>query len=206
MSATDANTAADRRIWRLAFLLTGNGAGATTLIDQIHRVQRNPLSLEPALFDRMIIQNARSIPRSGSPVVPAGNVPAATLAGAESALTALLSLNQQPREAWILRRIDDVDELHAARAMDCSKTAARTHLSSAEESMAARLGERLLPAIAALRLYADSLDPAPLVSQHRADAALKKRQRLKRNAIIAGIASMLALFALLKILSELKTG
>jgi hypothetical protein len=195
----DARTVIERRTWRLAFLLTGNAGAATSLIDRINKLQKHPESLEPALLDRLIVQNSRGLPKARAEALPpAPGIP--DTAPAAAALAAALSLGHQPLEAWMLKRIDDLDDLHIARAMDCSKTALRLHLSSADERLATLLGEKLLPSTAALRAYADALDPAPLIIAHREEFRRQRAKRLKRRAIIAAAALLLLAFAILKIL------
>lgn len=195
----DARTAIERRIWRLAFLMTGNAAAATSLIDRVLKLQKNAGAMEPSLLTRLIVQNARSLPKSPATALPPTPAMPDT-SGAAQAFTAALSLSHQPLEAWILKRIDDLDDLHVARAMDCSKTALRVHLSGAEERLASLLGDKLLLATAALRAYADALDPGPLIIAHREEFRRQRAQRLKKWAIIAAALLLLAAFGILKLL------
>jgi hypothetical protein len=199
--ADRALTPAHRRVWRLAFLLTGNGPGATGLIDHIQRLKRDPATLEPSLLDRLIIQNARSIRRADSlnlPTTP--TTPFGVVGLAADALNASLRLPRQPQEAWVLRRLDDLDDLHMARAMDCSKTAAKLHLNAADEVMAARLGPAFAAAVDALRQYADSLDPEPLILAHRGESRLRRRNRMRRIALVSAAATLILAYVLLKLL------
>lgn len=195
----DARTAIERRTWRLAFLLTGNPDAASSLIERVFKIQKNPASLEPPLLDRLIIQNARYLPKSTEVILPRIEGVFNT-APAAAALTAALSLSHQPLEAWVLRRIDDLDELHIARAMDCSKTAARLHLASADDRLTSKLGGQLLPAAAALRAYADALDPAPLIATYRVESRKRRIAKLKVRAIIAAAAILILSFIILKLL------
>ena len=195
---SEAPTPAHRRIWRLAFLLTGSADGAASLINRIQRVQKSPESLEPALLDRLIIQNARSIPRADIVALPP--VPRSQVAApASAALSAALKLPHQPLEAWVLRRLDDLDDLHIARAMDCSKTAARQHLAAADESMATRLGEARTHAVHSLRAYVDALDPLPFILSHREASRVSKHKRLRKIALVSAGIILLAMFIGLRI-------
>jgi hypothetical protein len=199
--ADGALTPVHRRVWRLAFLLTGNGPAATALIDQLRRTRRDPASLEPALLDRVIIQNSRSLPKAAAVVLPTSpSTPFGSTGPAAEALAAALRLPRQPLEAWVLRRLDDLDELHIARAMDCSKSAARLHLNSADETMASRLGPGLTAAVSALKKYADSLDPEPFILAHRDETRARQKARLRRIALMSGAIALILLFILLKIL------
>lgn len=190
-------TPIDRRAWRLGFLLTGNPDSASSLLALIRGSPKSPS--DPALLDRFIIQHARSLPRS-DPLLPSTPTSSpTTLAAAQAALSAALKLSRQPQESWVLKRLDDLDDLHIARAMDCSKTAARTHLAAADESMSARLADRLTPSIAALRDYTDSLDPAPLISAYQQRRHSDRALRLKKIALASAAAILLLAFIALKL-------
>jgi len=196
-------TPVHRRVWRLAFLLTGNAPGATALIDRIQRIRRDPATLEPALLDRLIIQNARSIRPTQSLILPTSPSTPFGIAGpAAEALTAALRLPRQPLEAWVLRRLDDLDDLHIARAMDCSKSAAKLHLNAADEVMAGRLGPGFAAGVDALRRFADSLDPEPFILAHREESRRQRRTRLRNTALIIGAAALILTYILLRVLTR----
>src|SRR5215207_1672933 len=131
MSDKAAHRAAyERRVWRLAYLLSGDPAGAAVLVDRVLRGQPDLASLEPARLDRVVIQHARELPRRRGAVPPiTAPVPAGEV---RKAMDALLSIPEQPREAWVLARVDELDELHFSRAMDCSRTASRNHLAAGD--------------------------------------------------------------------------
>lgn len=190
--------ALERRIWRLAYLLTGDAPGAVALVDRILDAQPNPGALDPAHLDRLVIQQAREMSR----VARKGRAPAAPLAGAkpaaQEALTAALAMPHQPLEAWVLVRIDDLDELRMSKAMDCSRTAARNHLAAGDEQMRQRLGDRLGPAVAALKEMADSLDPGPIIAAHRAARRKQRRRRVGTITVVVAIVLLAAALAVLK--------
>jgi hypothetical protein len=203
MSASRERLAAlERRIWRLAHLLTGDAGAASALVDRVLDAQPDPGALEAYKLDRLIIQQARGMagmsgPREPAPLPPGENdVAHRTLATA-------LTMPRQALESWVLARIDLLDELHCARAMDCSKTALKNHLGAADEQMRARLGGKATEAIDALRSYADALDPGPIIAAHRFQ---RKKERNRRRLIIAGVATILGLAALLAILKGLVHG
>jgi DNA-directed RNA polymerase specialized sigma24 family protein len=198
---TDAIAPVHRRIWRLAFLLTGNGRGATDLIERIRRLRKDPSTLEPSLLDRLIIQNARSIKRADRVNLPTSpSTPFGVSGPATEAMNAALRLPRQPLEAWVLRRLDDLDDLHIARAMDCSKSAAKVHLSAADEVMSARLGPGLPAAVDALRRFADSIDPEPVILAHREEARRERKVRVRNLALIIGAVLLVALYIILRVL------
>lgn len=173
--SAEQRAALERRVWRLAFLLTGDGAGAAVLVDRVLDAQEDPASLEPARLDRLVIQQARGLARVQRAKAEI------TDAGARRALEAALSLEHQPLEAWVLARVDDVDDLWLGRAMDCSKSAARNHLNAAEERMKAVLGAGYGADVAALKRFADGLDAGPIIASER--AARRKRAWRRRIAI-----------------------
>jgi hypothetical protein len=122
---------------------------------------------------------------------------------AHKTLSTALSMPRQPLEAWMLSRVDDLDELHMARAMDCSRTALRNHLTAGDEHMRARLGDGAAAAIAALKSYADALDPGPIIAEHR---VRRQKQRNRRRLIIGAVALIAVLGAALVILRSLGLG
>lgn len=186
----------ERRIWRLAFLLSGDPAAAAEMIDEVLRSQPDPASMEPARLDRLIVLRAREASASAS------RPPRAALPGfsddAAAVLDALTRLPEQPREAWVLTRLDELDAMHVSRAMDCSRTAAAHHLAAADEAMRAALGARLDPCVAAARSAADALDLGPIIAGHR--DRLRRRRRL-RAALLAGVVGIVVLAALVTVLS-----
>ena len=124
----DGRPGLERRIWRLAFLLSGDREGAAALVDRILNAQSKPEALEPARLDRLVIQQARGLLRPMHDRLDRDTSDLAALA-----LQTARSISEQPREAWILSRIDGVDELWMSRAMDCSRgapTASQSFLSA----------------------------------------------------------------------------
>lgn len=182
--------ALERRVWRLAFLLSGDESGAAALVDRVLRARGGAASLEPARLDRLIIQHARSL---------AARTPADESDLAQVALRAARSLSEQPREAWILSRVDGVDELWMGRAMDCSRTAARMHLATADDFMKSRLGARHDAAVEALRRFADGLDPGPIIAAHREMVKKRRARRVTAGVIVGLLAGLGALLAALKL-------
>lgn len=191
----DRRQALERRVWRLAFLLTGNREGAAALVDRILDAQSDLDALEPARLDRLVILQAREL--MGVAVPPPLSHPPAAAEAISKGLAAAHSLSAQPREAWILARVDLVDELWMSRAMDCSRTAARTHLAAADENMRARLGEGYERTIAALRSFADGLDPGPIIAANRLG---RKKARVRRRTAVAVGAAIVILAVMLVLL------
>ena len=87
-----------------------------------------------------------------------------------------------------------------SRAMDCSRTAARTHLSAADDTMRARLGGAYEETIVAMRSFADGLDPGPIIAANR---LARKKTRFRRRTAVAIGAAIVGL-AVLLVLLELR--
>lgn len=197
----DRAAAVERRCWRLAFLVTGSVAAATAVADRVMQGRLDPEGLEPGRLDRVIIQQARGVQQGrGSPARRGGpaiglDLPPPALA----ALRALVSLPHQPREAWVLSLLDELDELRMSQAMDCSRTAARNHLGAGTEQMRAILGADLDASAAALRAFADTLDPGPILRQERQARRHAARRRLAQLAAVTGLIALLGLLAWLRL-------
>jgi hypothetical protein len=211
----------DRRIWRLSFLITGNELAAAELVDRVQHAH-DVRGMEPARLDRLIIQQAREMlgtatgaSRTAGRTPPRSPLMEHAPPAARRAFAIVQSLAEQPREAWVLSRIDQVDDLHVSRAMDCSKTAAMNHLGAADAHVRAALAppadgapsgatpaDSAAPpapldydrAVEALRAFADTLDPGRIIAQAR---ARRQQQRIRRAGIIAIIIFVLVLLATL---------
>lgn len=181
MTAASLGEALERRAWRLAYLLTGNGAAASRVLGRVAAASAHVPRNDPARLDRLVIVHVRELAKRRRPALepaPSGSAEA----GVSGAMRALLGLPEQPREAWVLSRLDGLDGIRMSRAMDCSRTAAERHLAAADEGMRARLGEGVDAAVGALRAFADALDPGPAVEVHR---SRERRKRRVRTAMIA---------------------
>lgn len=173
-AAQDRKQAYERRAWRLALLLTGNPAAAASIALDAGR-RKDLASLPADRLDRLVIQHARELPdkkRGSWPTSLPTPDPQTT-----ASLEFLGNLPVQPRDAFILERIDELDELHAARAMDCSKTALANHLAAADKAFSAAFGDAAESHVKSMRSYADSLDPDPAISAKREEQRRKRKQR-----------------------------
>lgn len=181
-----------RRAWRLAVLTTGDLAVARAALESLpspHAGDR----LDADRIDRLAIQairrsvgperRARGAPAddgaiADAPAMPAPREPA--LLGPAHAVLAALPL--QAAEAWVLRRLDELDPIRACRAMDCSRSAADRFLDRADRDLRDRLGAEHDAAIAQLGAASESLAPAPEVV---AICTGRSRQRMRRRIAIA---------------------
>jgi DNA-directed RNA polymerase specialized sigma24 family protein len=238
----DAGNGADaraRRVWRLAWLLSGaDRALARAAAARVLGLRRDLARLEPARLDRLCVLAARHAAaraRRGGPGGPARvsgrgepagigptAAPRTAAAAAGSAASdsvsissaampaevaaaivrdAAAALPRQSLEAWILTRIEQLDEVRVARAMDCSRTAAERHLRRADELvqpvLAGWTGGRPEAALDLLRAALDRLDPGPEVKAVRARVRRARRLRVAL-ALLCIVAGALAVVAMLR--------
>ena len=189
----------EARTWRLALLLTGDAWGASRTLDGVARSLGDLSKVDGVKLDRMIVTQARDV--AGLPASKRG-LPADEAMPPEGPAAAtfdvLRRMKPQPREAWVLTRVDELDEIHVARAMDASKTASGHHLKAAEAMLADRLGDETSEGIEGLRRWADEMDPEPWLTIHR--ERMKRRRKIKWG-LIGLVVVLLAAGALAVILS-----
>ena len=185
----DRREAYERRVWRLAFLLTGgHEAACARIVAAVLDAQPDVRRLDPARLDRLVVLSARRR-RVAPPSPPPDAPPGQTL------LAAAGRMPRQMLEAFLLIRIDGLDLMPAAKAMDCSKTATQRHLDRANEAMAEAFGDRLPEMIDALRAAADNLAPGPALRAHR--ERLRRRKRLRLALLVLGISAAVLAGALI---------
>jgi hypothetical protein len=170
--------ACERRVYRLATLLTGNPIAATKVIAQVVDAQPDLRNLDSAHMDRLTVLRSREV----KPAILVHE-----LAPPEMA-EALAKLTPQQREAWVFARVYHVPEREVARAMDCSVTATQRHLELAETALAARLGQRLSAAPATLLRYSMSIDVPQF---YRIQRLRQGHWRMALMIIAAAIAALL---------------
>lgn len=170
-------------MWRLAYLLSGEPAAAERLFADLMRDRGRIETVDGLRLDRMIVLRWRECRPDTPPTDDHGD------------LAPVYALPAQPLEAWLLRRVEQMDEVAAAQAMDCSKTALRLHLEAADHLLAEHADHP--DALAAeLRRRADALDPAPVLEAWRSGRRKRRRMLLVAAAIlvlIAGVGGWLAL-------------
>lgn len=164
--------ACERRVYRLATLLTGDPERAVRVIAAVVGAQPDLGSIDSAHLDRLTILRSREI-RSGE----WGKT---GLAPEQAA--AVRSLTRQQREAWVLNHVYKMQPREVARAMDCSVRAVQVHLTSAESAV-----ERALPVDpaslgTALLHYSRTLD---VPSFYRASRARRSSRRRVTRLLVA---------------------
>lgn len=122
--------ACERRVYRLATLLTGNPMTATGVITVVVDAQPDLTRLDGTHLDRLTVLRSREL-RPGM-IVHDEVDPAVA--------EALTDLPPQQREAWVFARVYQVPLRQIARAMDCSVGATERHLGQADAAMVESLG------------------------------------------------------------------
>ncbi len=173
--------ACERRVYRLATLLTGNPLAATRVIASVVDAQPDLRRLDDTHMDRLTVLRSREL-KPGRLAIEA--VPA-------RAAEALASLTAQQREAWVFEHVYRVRRRDAARAMDCSVTASDRHLQLAEAAMTQQLGDAAQGAVEAMLSYSMTLD---VPAFYRAGRDRRRRRRLLMM-VGAAIVSLLAIIA-----------
>jgi len=177
---------AEKRVYRLATLLTGDPIAATRVLDAVLASQPDPTRLDRAHLDRLTILRCREVEPAQ---LVADQVPV-------EAARAVWRLPAQQREAWVLVRADRRPLREAARAMDCSVTATRRHLERAEAGLAESLGSGAAAATAALVEHVASIE---VPAFHRA----ARRARAQRRRVIALVAIVAVILATMWVASRL---
>ena len=170
-----------RRVWRLAYLLVGDEAAAGELFNRVMRDRKVIESVEPERLDRLILMRVRE--QNGS---------LKTRFELDPHVAVLYGLPSGSREAWLLTHVEDMDELSAAKAMDCSKKALAQHLTRAEEELRRELGENVADLAALIRQRGEAIDPVPVI---RAWAQKRRRVRLRWMFVVGVVLGMLAMGA-----------
>ena len=173
--------ACERRVYRLATLLTGNPVAATRVIASVVDAQPDLRRLDDTHMDRLTVLRSREL-KPGRLAVDA--VP-------QAAAAALASLTAQQREAWVFERVYRLPRRDAAKAMDCSVTASDRHLQLAEAAVAQQLGDAIQPTVDAMLSYSMTLE---VPAFYRAARERRRRRRLLMmvGAAIAGLLAIIA--------------
>jgi DNA-directed RNA polymerase specialized sigma24 family protein len=180
------------RVWRLARGLRGDAAQsvAKAVLTQslfIFRRWRNDLDAENWYLHHTILESRR-FQSTNTSLIPADSPPD-LLALAQS----LASLPFQQREAFILTHGEHLDLRRTAVAMDCSQTAAGTHLNAATVTLRKLADDEYDRLVAQLfAAYATPPPPGDLVIAY----AAKKARRIALWQSAAKIAAIFLLIAL----------
>lgn len=152
------------------------------------------VEVDPQRLDRFVILRAREVAGRGRKKSHKTDGegeprPQACRVGFE----AVQKLPRQAMEAWLLHRVDELDDIETSRAMDCSRTALGNHLKLADAIMRESLGDGLPEAIAAMQAAAEKTDAAPVIAEW------KTRKRKRRMAWwIVGAVGVVILFFVMR--------
>ena len=178
--------ACERRVYRLATLLTGNPVAATRVIEAVVDAQPDLRSLDGAHMDRLTVLRSREIDT-------------AMLADERvrrGIAEVLASLTAQQREAWVFKRVYRLGERETARAMDCSVKATSRHLELADAAMIHSLGQEQRQAAQDLLSFSLALDvPAFFRARQRRRRRLRLILRLAVAIVIIAALAALAWWA-----------
>ncbi len=182
--------ACERRVYRLATLLTGDPSSAVGVLEAVERSQPDLRAIAAARLDRLTILCSRE--------VTAGPLPAEALPA--DAAGAIAGLAAQPREAWLLIRAYGLPIRETARSMDCSVTATKVHIELADRRMAAMLdGHGVAAAIEALRAYSKRLQ----LPEHY---AVNKERRRRKGRVLTLVGLILVVVVLMAVVDWLSPG
>lgn len=120
--------ALQRRVYRLALMLTGDPSAAADIVIRVIYARNSkvdPDAVDSAHLDRMTILRCREYKRA---VHTTDTIPPDIAA-------AVRGLSRQQCEAWTLRDVYRMPPREVARAMDCSTTATQRHYEQAVEKL-----------------------------------------------------------------------
>ncbi len=182
-----------QRMWRLTFLLSGGREPAIRVLQRILRDQRSPAELDAVHLDRLVLQHIREA-LGGDPLTLTEKQPANPAA---ALLQTLHRLRRQALEAWILSRLEGVEDVHMARAMDCSRTAAKNFLASADDVIDAQI-EDVRSSLRELRKLSLDLDADSAFEAAMDRSGLAIKRRFARRTLPAIVAALLVIVLLLE--------
>lgn len=200
----------ERRVWRLATLLSGDQHRAAQLALRIVDTRASLEDLDAPRLDRLVILTARRWRDDSQAGSDAGSAAsgeaserqAGSVPDAEMILRYLRSQPFQQGEVWILRRVDALEDIRASQAMDCSRSAAGRFLERAEADLLEHFGRPSEELASIVRDYADGLEPGPVISARRAE--LDERRRRRRTMVIVVLlgGALIGVLALLRWLNQ----
>jgi len=165
----------------VALLLTDDVGLASDALAEVLYAHPDLARVGETMVERSIVQACRLKERGTGGVQLDGS------AAGRSLWNAARRLDDQPWQAWILRELEEEDEIRVARAMDCSKTAiAAVHLGPAIEVL--RSGNPGYDAaLADLRAGLATLDVRPILDAGR----IARNRAITRQRMITGVQLLL---------------
>ncbi|HWB20208.1 MAG TPA: sigma factor-like helix-turn-helix DNA-binding protein [Phycisphaerales bacterium] len=176
--------ACERRVYRLATLLTGSHRAGGRVLLRVLQAQPRLVDLDDAHMDRLTVLSAREL--AGARFEGSKNV--------NQYVAAVAGLTSQQREAWTFCRLYGLNAREAAKAMDCSWKAVQSHLTSAEHALAGLLGDEDRSQCEAVVLAESVQTDVPEVVIHRARVTRLAKKASKSILIIAAIGVLTLIF------------
>lgn len=174
-------------LWRLGMLLSGSQEGADRALHRVLTSSENVLKLGAERRLRLVVAGAREVEKALA-TRPQGH--------AERVRDVLAGLELLPRVCWVLRDVQGMDEVAAARAVGVSKSAVETYAQKGREAVRASLGDGMFDAIDALRRAGEGAGAEAGVA--RVEGSMRKlraRRRLLRAATLLVFFGVLGLLA-----------
>lgn len=148
-----------RSLLRRAVLYAGHREGAERVLEAVVLAQPDLPRLADHQRDRLLIQRSREVGAWGAASSERIDLAGVALEGPAAQLWKGLSgLDRQQREAWMLIEVEQYDEIPAARAMDCSRTAMSRFHEAAGAVLTPLLGSDRDGAIEALRMALENVE------------------------------------------------
>lgn len=173
----------ERTAYRRGLALTGDTAGARHVLRTLLARYDDILRVGESALARSAVQESRAWPLARESARAVASALWDPPAGpAHQLFRAVQTLPSQQREAWVLTNIDQLGDVDAARAMDCSRTALReVHLAGADSALKPLLGPAYDTATRTLRDALSKVDPGAAVADVRGELrGLVLRKRLLR--------------------------
>lgn len=170
-----------QRLWRRATALTGDQRAAEWVVAAALGAADSPLKMHESRRDRLVAQRAREASKRG---IGAGEGAGLALSGAAAQLwEGARALPRLQMEAWTLRVLEGMEEIPAARALDCSRSAMNAALEQAEETLRRLAGEEYVAGVEGVRRALAGLDAGQATSAIRNRTAAARRRRRVVSAI-----------------------
>ncbi|MEM7228525.1 MAG: hypothetical protein AAF432_06890 [Planctomycetota bacterium] len=172
--------ALERRVYRLAVLLTGREDLAIRVLKQVLGDKPKLDDVDSVHLDRMTILRSReALGDSSGTSQEERQIRGAPQAWAD----ALWAMPVQVREAWVLARVYRASARVMARSMDCSTTATERHLAQADAALAHVMGSAVPAFVEQVLEHSMAIDVPGTFTMWKAG----RRRRRRRIAIVLAV-------------------
>ena len=179
--------ATERRVYRLALLLTGNAGAATAVTATVVGLRRDLHRIGGSRLDRLTVLRSREAKRTA---------PESTVVD-EPIRKVLGSMPRQQLESWVFHRVFQLPLREMSRAMDCSVTATERHLDLAEDALERDAGVGASStATTQIRQWILGVD-VPVVYRRRMQRKRRARLAIRVGGILLVVAAIVTAAILL---------